>query len=146
MCPRGRAVCACGIQRAARIGMVLMLKGRYLPPGLVLSQQLPTGLLRLQQGWSRSNWGLTIGSLKLELEVAPVACECVPEITVHACVCTYARDPARYAPCCVHGPGWCMRFEPSPLAVTLLPSVRSRRLPHAVLSLRTENGRYSTAE
>jgi hypothetical protein len=30
--------------------MVLMLKGRYLPPGLVLSQQLPTGLLRLQQG------------------------------------------------------------------------------------------------
>ncbi len=50
MCPRGRAVCTCGIQRAARIGMVLMLKGRYLPPGLVLTQQLPTGLLRLQQG------------------------------------------------------------------------------------------------
>ena len=50
MCPRGRAVCACGIQWAARIGMVLMLKGRYLPPGLVLTQQLPSGLLRLQQG------------------------------------------------------------------------------------------------
>ena len=32
MCPRGRAVCAYGIQWAARIGMVLMLEGRYLPP------------------------------------------------------------------------------------------------------------------
>ena len=50
MCPRGRAVCACGIQRAARIGMVLMLQGRYLPPGLELSQQVPSSSVRLQQG------------------------------------------------------------------------------------------------
>ena len=50
MCPRGRAISAYDTQWTARIGMVLMLKGRYLPPGLVLSQQLPTGLLRLQQG------------------------------------------------------------------------------------------------
>ena len=75
MCPRGRAVCACGIQRAARIGMVLMLKGRYLPPGLVLSQQLPTGLLRLQQGApGLENWRLAIGSLKLELQVTLRIC------------------------------------------------------------------------
>ena len=66
MCPRGRAISAYDTQWTARIGMVLMLKGRYLPP---VSCWASSCLLAccdfskvLQVKLATRNWQLEVGA------------------------------------------------------------------------------------